>query len=207
MSLGGGIVRVGGGSGSGGTTSGIQSINLQTGPSVAITGVNGISVTAGGNLITIDGSGISGGSASGLCYHQDFVNLSSVTGVHNFGTLEVIAQVYDPYGFMLMPNFIRVIDVNTVVVDFNSTRSGKLVILGCGTFVAPSGVNKFSQSFTNISSINVTHNFGTEDVIVQVRDNSSPRKVLVPDDIIMLDPNTVQIIFNTLQSGRLTIMG
>ncbi len=57
----GGLVSLGGGSsGGGGSTSGIISINGQTGPAIFINGVNGISISAGGNVITVNGAALSG---------------------------------------------------------------------------------------------------------------------------------------------------
>lgn len=131
MSLGiGGIVSLGGssGSGGGGSTSGIQSINSQTGPAVSIAGVNGIIVTAGGNVITIDGAGASGTTS------------------------------------------------------------------------------KFAASFSSISSGLFTHNLGSLDVIVQVYDNSSPRRAIMPDDILLENANQVSVIFNIPQTGRIIIV-
>lgn len=129
MSIGvGGIVSLGGGSsGSSGSTSGIQSINSQTGPAISFTGVNGITITAGGNQIVVDGAGAS-------------------------------------------------------------------------------GVSKFAASFSSISSGLFTHSLGTLDVIVQVYDNGSPRRALMPDDIIVENTTQISIIFNIPQSGRVVIV-
>jgi len=126
----GGIVSLGGGTsgGGGGSTSGIQSINGQTGPTVSFTGVNGIVVAAGGNQIVIDGAGASG-----------------VT-------------------------------------------------------------SKFAHSFSSISSGLFTHGLGTLDVLVQVYDNGSPRRAMMPDDIIIENTTQVSLIFNTPQSGRIVIV-
>jgi hypothetical protein len=128
----GGIVSVGGSSGGGsGSTSGIQSINGQTGPAISITGVNGVVVTAGGNQIVIDGAGASGTSG---------------------------------------------------------------------------GTTKFAASFSSISSGLFTHGLGTLDVIVQVYDAGSPRRAIMPDDIIVENTTQISLIFNTPQSGRVVIV-
>lgn len=128
----GGIVNVGGSSGGGsGSTSGIQSINGQTGPAVVLVGVNGIAITAGGNQILIDGAGASGSSSS---------------------------------------------------------------------------VSKFAAPFSSISSGLFTHNLGTTDVIVQVQNDASPRRVMMPDKIIIENSNQISLIFNTPQSGRVVVI-
>jgi len=133
MSLGiGGIVSVGGGSsGSGGSTSGIQSINGQTGPAISIVGVNGINVTAGGNQIVIDGAGASGVSSGATKFAASFVAVTSGLFTHNLGTMDVIVQVYDSGSprLQLFPDQIRVENSNQVSVLFNTPQSGRVVVI------------------------------------------------------------------------------
>lgn len=238
----GGIVSLGGGSSSsGGGGSGIQSINSQTGPAIAIVGVNGIQISSGGNTIVVnaaslsglignstqsgvlgvngitvhqiggnfivDGAALSGISGSSQCYSQDFVNLSSVTCAHNFGTLNVLTQVFDTSGYVLIPDTIQASNPNTVIVGFNAARSGKIVIHGCSSTGSTSGVNKISQSFTNVSSVTVSHFLGTEDVIVQVRNDAIPPSIILPDSIDMISANALTVSFNSIRSGRITIIG
>lgn len=69
-----------------------------------------------------------------------------------------------------------------------------------------SGVTKFAASFTNITSGIFTHGFGTTDVIVQVQDNRSPSRVIMPDYIIISNSNQVSITFNVPKSGRIIII-
>jgi len=187
------------------------SLSSGGGSSVSLVGVSGVRVIpSGANSFIISGENISVTSSSSPsntnCYSQDFTNVSSVTGIHNFGTLNVLTQVFDTNGRVLLPDSIHVSDINTVVVSFNTSRSGKVVVHGCSA-PSSSGVSKFSQSFTSVSSINVSHFMSTQDVIVQVRDNNSPPGVILPDSILVLDINTVNVRFNSIRSGRITIMG
>ena len=133
MSIGvGGIVSLGGGSSGGsGSTSGIQSINGQTGPAIVITGVNGIVVTAGGNLITIDGAGASGSTGSVSKFAASFVGITSGLFTHNFGTLDVIVQVFNDQAprRAIFPDQIVVDNINQVSVLFNRPQSGRIVII------------------------------------------------------------------------------
>lgn len=48
---------------------------------------------------------------------------------HNLGTDNVMTQIYDTNGNMIFPNSITVVDVNTVLVDFNSQQAGKALLM------------------------------------------------------------------------------
>lgn len=127
----GGIVSVGGSSSGGsGSTSGIQSINGQAGPAIVITGVNGITVTAGGNQILIDGAGASGTSGGTTKFAASFSSISSGLFTHGIGTLDVIVQVYsDIPRRALMPDDIIVENTNQISLIFNTPQSGRVVIV------------------------------------------------------------------------------
>lgn len=230
MSLGiGSIVSVGGGSsgGGGGSGSGIQSINSQTGPAVVIVGVNGISVSAGGNTIVINGAGLSGliGSSTGtisgvsinavVSYSALFSNLSSGLFSHNFGTRETIVQVYDNSSppQVIWPDAIISENLNQISVLFNTPQDGRVVIHAPSGAISvgssggsSSGVTKFAASFSSTTNALFVHGLNTLDVLVQVYDNSSPRRQLFPDEIIVVDANQVSVLFNTPQSGRVVIV-
>lgn len=135
MSLGvGGIVSVGGGTGSGGASSGIQTINPgnNSGPTVTFQGVNGIQVTSPStNLILIDGAGASGVSSGTTKFAASFSAITSGLFTHSLGTMDVIVQVYDSGSprLQLLPDQIRVENSNQVSVLFNRPQSGRVVII------------------------------------------------------------------------------
>lgn len=128
----GGIVSVGGSGGGGsGSTSGIQSINSQTGPAIVVTGVNGISVTAAGNVITIDGAGASGVSSGSSKFASSFSSITSGVFTHGLGSLDVIVQVYNDQvpRRWLIPDQIVIDNINQVSLIFNRPQSGRVVII------------------------------------------------------------------------------
>jgi len=135
MSLGvGGIVSVGGstGSGGGGSTSGIQIINPgnNVGPTVSFEGVNGVQVTSpSANVILIDGAGASG-AVNLTKFIAVFTDQVAVTGIHNIGTEDVLVQVYDTDKKTVFPDEIEIIDITSVAIRFNAPQSGKVVIIG-----------------------------------------------------------------------------
>lgn len=128
----GGIVSVGGSSGgSSGSTSGIQTINPggNSGPTVTITGVNGISVTGGGNQIVINGASLSGTVTK---FASSFTAITSGLFTHNLNTLDVIVQVRDGVSggaSVILPDAIIIENLNQVSVLFNTPQTGRVVII------------------------------------------------------------------------------
>ena len=60
-----------------------------------------------------------------------------------------------------------------------------------------------SDTFTNVSSKEVTHNFGTKDVIVSVYNNSD--QLIIPSSITTTTTNKVDIAFDSSTSGRVVV--
>lgn len=218
----GGIVSLGGGS-AGGAASGIQTLNPgnNIGPTVQINGVNGISVTSpSSNTILIDGAGLSGlignVSISGVSrnlvasYSASFSSLTSGIFSHNFNTRETIVQVYDNSlpPRVLFPDSIVSENLDQVSVLFNRPQTGRVVIHApSGINLGSSSVNKFAQSFTNTTSVNINHNLGTDDVLVQIKDTNSPANIFIPDKILIVDSNNITVSFNSARSGKVIIIG
>lgn len=68
-------------------------------------------------------------------------------------------------------------------------------------------VTKFAESFTGITSGIFSHNLGTEDVVVQVHNGETARRlVMMPDQIIIENSNQVSVLFNRPQTGRIIII-
>jgi len=140
MNLGvGSIISVGGGTGGGGASSGIQTINPGTniGPTIEFQGANGVVVTSPStNVILIDGagaSGVSGGTtASGLCFAADFTGITASTITHNLGTTNVVIDVFDASDNQMHPDAVSIIDINNISLAFNTPQTGKVVIVACG---------------------------------------------------------------------------
>lgn len=212
MGLGiGGIVSVGGSSAGGSFSgSGIANINGQTGPSVLVNGVNGITVSSLGNVITINGAALSGlilGGSSLSSYAAAFVNITSGVFQHNFNSRNVLVQVFDNSSppRRIEPDETILDTLNDVSLIFNVQQTGFVVIHGpSGT--SSGGVTKFASSFSSISSGLFTHGLGTLDVIVQVYNDGTPRRAIMPDDIIVENSTQVSLIFNSPQSGRVVIV-
>lgn len=114
----------GGGTGTSSSTSGITSINSETGPAIIIQGSGLIDVeVTSENTITISSSGV--GKMAG-----NFTNITNLDIVHGFQTEFVIVQVYDSNNQFFIADKITVIDANTVRIETNRAVSGKFVVVG-----------------------------------------------------------------------------
>jgi hypothetical protein len=64
----------------------------------------------------------------------------------------------------------------------------------------------FNQTFTDTTSVTITHNLNTLNVIVQVYNNDSPPLQILPDTISVTSVNVVTVTFNTQQTGHAVVM-
>jgi hypothetical protein len=71
-------------------------------------------------------------------------------------------------------------------------------------FIFP-GVHKFSLAIVAQTAQTVTHNLGTLDVIVQVRDSAGKR--IEPETEAATDVNTVNLTFGAAFTGRAIVIG
>ena len=129
----GGLIGVGGGTGSGagGSTSGIITINAQTGPDISIIGASGIDVTTNNNTIYI-----SAGTLSGIkteAYAASFTSITSGLFTHHLNSMDVIVQIRSANtggAKVLQPDAIVIENNNQVSILYNRPQSGRVVIIG-----------------------------------------------------------------------------
>ena len=69
---------------------------------------------------------------------------------------------------------------------------------------AAEGIPPYTQAFTSSSFVTLTHNLGTEDVLVACYDTGNN---LIGAGIHIVDSNTVTVTFQTAQSGRCVVNG
>lgn len=67
------------------------------------------------------------------------------------------------------------------------------------------GVPNYSQSFTSQTSVTLTHNLGTRNVLVQCFDGSN--NLIVPSGITISDSNDVAVTFSVSQTGFCNVNG
>ena len=61
-------------------------------------------------------------------YTETFTSQTAVTASHSLGTKNISVSVYGSDDFMIFPTSIKTHDVDNVYVQFNSSRSGRIVI-------------------------------------------------------------------------------
>lgn len=77
---------------------------------------------------------------------------------------------------------------------------------GGGTPLALSdGLACFAGSFSGITTASFSHGLNTTDIIVEFKDNSN--NLLIPDNWLVINPNTIEVEFATPQIGNLVIIG
>lgn len=199
--------------------SGVLRFNQQQGAfQVSINGgLTFVNLSAGG----VDSVGVIGGA--NLTGHVDFASVASgfIAITDNGGASPVFWAVdhlglsglwqFPPQGFNG-----RVVNLLT---DFNGTsvqgvvnvvgQSGIVVdIIGQTMTITPGDVlvRHFAQDYSG-TSITVTHNLNTTDVIVSIYDSSAQPLEIIPDKVEVTDANTVTLSFNVPQSGRVVIIG
>jgi hypothetical protein len=93
----------------------------------------------------LSGTGIVSGSvtiATETLYSQSFTSATAVTASHNFGTKEVIVYTYDNNDNLFFPTNIKTATTNDVYVEFNTSRSGRVVVSKGGHLVSGSNEDR-----------------------------------------------------------------
>jgi hypothetical protein len=82
--------------------------------------------------------------------------------------------------------------------------TGSFVGDGSGlTGIQVDQVASVTASFSNQSTINVSHNFGTYNVIVSTYDSNYNQ--LIPQTVSLTDTNTVQVVLSSAHSGHVVV--
>lgn len=207
----GGIVSVGGPGGGSGSTSGIQSINSQIGPAISIVGVNGATITAGGNVIVVNLASLSG--LIGTSIQSGVLGVNGIT-VQQFGGNFIIdgtalSGLITPSGGIGGINgqigpHINIQGVNGITVSVPSTNNILIDGIALSGVGGSSSNSCYSTTFTNITVATITHSLGTTDIVVNIFDSFDD--LILPDSVHIIDSNSITIRFNSPQSGKVTIL-
>ena len=138
-----------------------------------------------------------------------FGNATSVTASHSLNSDDVLIQCYEgtsePWN-LIQPNITRIVDNNTVFVEFASPRTGKVEIVALTQRVLGAGNLSYEHvQGSSATTWTVEHNLSTLQPLVAVWDSSSPAKIVIPDEIEATDADTVTITFNSALAGRATV--
>lgn len=92
---------------------------------IQVVGASGLVADLVGQILTI-----TPGNVLGRAVSQTFSSVTSVTVIHNFNTVSTIVQVRDANELVIIPDSINASNSNQVVVTFNTTRSGRVIVYG-----------------------------------------------------------------------------
>lgn len=150
----------------------------------------------GSGFIAIEDSA----NSSPLLWSVDQLGLSGLWGFPTQGfNGRVVNALTDSNGTEAQ-GVINVIGVSGLLVDI----VGQTMTIG--TTFDNGFATCYEESFSPATTWVATHNFGTEAVIVNTQNNSSPKLMILPDRIQITDTNTVTVTWNTAQAGRIIIM-
>ena len=83
---------------------------------------------------------------------ETFTNALTASIVHNLASENVITQVFDLNGNVIVPSNIKVQDANNVKITFSTPRSGKAVIVKAGHIIQRTLDTQVSASFATTAS-------------------------------------------------------
>ena len=104
-----------------------------------------------------DGSGLTGINASiaeNATVIDSFSNATSKTVTHNFGTKNVIVQVFDNADKMLLPQEVTTTNTNQVTINLAESTSGRVVVAKGGHIVSQS---LFASASTATTATSASH--------------------------------------------------
>ncbi len=112
---------------------------------------------------------------------------------HALGEKYLHIMTYDSSNNVIIPDTITAVDANNLQVTFVSSQSGWVAVQEGTVFVEGSA-----------TTWSINHNFNSKHVHVMVFDNSD--NVIIPDSIVAVDKNNLEINFGIAQAGRAVLI-
>jgi hypothetical protein len=138
-----------------------------------------------------------------------FDNQSNINVVHNFDTRNILVSVYDTAYSQIIPSSVTLTNNNSVDITLSAAQSGFAVVAKGGHIVSGTLVQEvtevatISASFDTQSTISVTHNFNSKNIIVSVYDSNDSQ--IIPSSVTLTDLDTTTIILSSPQSGYVVV--
>ena len=138
-----------------------------------------------------------------------FEDTSSISINHNFNSRNVVVSVYDNSYSQLIPTSVVLTDNDNVDITLSGPHSGFAVVAKGGHIVSGTLVQEVSEvstvtaSFDNQSTITVTHNFESKNIIISVYDLNDSQ--LIPQSVTLTDLNTATIVLSGNHSGFVVV--
>lgn len=126
---------------------------------------------------------------------------------HNFSSKNLVIGVYDDNDNQIIPATVNLTDNNNVTITFNQLTTGTVVVAKGGHIVGGNAkidqVTTVTDTFTNVTSKVVTHNFNTRNILVSVYDNQYNQ--IIPQSVNVANLNTVTVTFNPATTGFVVV--
>lgn len=140
---------------------------------------------------------------------SSFDNQSSISVTHNFNTKNVLVSVYGTNDSQIIPSSVTLTNNNTATIELSAPESGYAVVAKGGHIVSGTLLQEITQvatvtsSFDVQSTISVSHNFNTDNVIISVYDSNKSQ--IIPSSVVLTDSNTATIGLSAPQSGYVVV--
>lgn len=133
---------------------------------------------------------------------SSFSNIVSTTVSNTLGTKNITVDVYNNDYSAIIPSSITVTNSN-VVVELAATSSGHIVIAG-GQSSSTLTATTYKSTLTGASNYTIQHNLDEEWPLVQVYESSS-RAQYIPQSIVSIDEDSIQLTFSSTFNGYVII--
>lgn len=171
--------------------------------SQTVTNANTITLTFGvafTGTCTVLGTGTRNGNT---VYQTSWSAQTSVTVTHNLGTTAVLVQVLDGSGLLIDPQTTTITSSNVVTLTFGVAFTGSVTVMASPLAVV--AISSYSTSWVAQTSVTVTHNLGTSDVVVQAANGAGLE--VDPQSITRTSSNVVTLTFGGSFSGSVVVIG
>jgi hypothetical protein len=161
----------------------------------ATAGENWLLCTSANTWTAVVGGG--GGSLttySVSSFTAPFTTATTVTLTHNFGSTKQVIACYNASGVWLTPSSITIGGPSSTVT-FGSPQTGSCTVIG--------GTGLYEESFTSQTSVNLDHDYGTQNIMVRCY-NASEVEV-EPDTVTATDDDNAVVTFAVAQTGRCVV--
>lgn len=144
-------------------------------------------------------AGAGSGGVLADAFTMAWAGLTTVTVKHNLGTLAVCLQVFDSAHTQFEPETVTLLDANTAVLTFGSAFTGSVMVCK-----GKPGTTSYTQAFTNLAAVNVTHPLNTKTILVQVFDATGLQ--IEPETVTVTSDHTVLVTFAGVESGTVVLI-
>ena len=141
-------------------------------------------------------------------YEENFTNETDFIVNHQLDDDRVTVTVFDNTGSEVQPDEVIAIDEDNVRIKFGIAMSGTVDILGTKIVNTETSVlvNKYEENITSPGlSFTINHNLNDDQPLVTAYNTSA--QYIKPDDITVIDANSVQVTFASTFSGIITVIG